>query len=115
MRHDSKHHSKKHWEQWLKLNGTGVGVVTISLVVLAGVIGLYLLDIRLSPSDIRTENNVTVRLQVTDHDATSFLINSLTDNSQSPVYNDSQLKQINRETSGRIPTMFRIQGTLTYR
>lgn len=113
----SSHKQKltRNFRHWVKLNSTGLGVVVVSLVVIGGVIGLYFVNVRLSPSDFRTENGVNVKLQVTDHDNTRFLINSLTDNSQSPRYDDDQLLEIDRETSGRIPTLFRIQGNLTYR
>jgi len=104
--------------EWIRLHSVAAGVTLTTLVVVSGLLGLFILNGRFSPSDLETGNGTTVQLRITDHDnqpQARLLINSLTDNSQTPEFVSSQIMEIPRNNDGTIPSLFRIQGSLIYR
>lgn len=113
-----KHHVNQ-LREWFKLHTAAVGVSTTALIVIAGILGLFVIQSRFGPtSPFQTGNGTTVRLQVTDHDTNAqprLLINSLDDASQTPEYANNYAMEIPRNQNGIIPTLFRIQGNLIYR
>lgn len=104
-------------KKWLKVHSVALGVTATLIVVLGGVLGLYFIDDRFSPSDIRTgTDGATLRLAVSDHDQTPnpvLLPNSLTDGT-APEYTNTHFMSLAKDTNGNLPSLFRIQGTLSY-
>lgn len=103
--------------EWFRIHSVVAGVSATLLFVVAGVVGLFFVNSRFSPTGLETGNNTTVQLKVSDHDANanpSLLPNSLTE-STPPGYTNNVVMEIPRQPGGAIPNLFRIQGELIYR
>lgn len=103
-------------KKWLKVHSVMLGVTGTLIVVLSGVLSLYFIGNRFSPTGLRTgTDGATIKLQVSDHNTNAtpgLLPNSLTDPTPAEYTNNyfMQLTKVN----GDIPTLFRMQGTLAY-
>lgn len=109
--------SRNRVSDWLKVHSVAVGVTITFIIVIGGVIGLYMGNGLLAPtSPLLTQNGTSVQLKVSDHDTNlNFLDNNIDDSTQTPKYDDSQVMQIPRQSDGRIPALFRIEGTVIYK
>ncbi len=105
------------FREWLKIHAVALGVSGTLIVVLAGVLSLYFIDSRFSPTSeiLRGSDGATLQLQISDHNTNtrpSLLPNSLTDPTP-PEYSNNLFMELTKADSN-IPSLFRIQGTLAY-
>jgi hypothetical protein len=104
-------------KKWLKVHSVAFGVTATLIVVLSGVLSLYFIGSRFSPSSpiVTGSDGATIKLQVSDHNTNAspgLLPNSLTDGTAAEYTNNyfMDLAKVN----GDIPNLFRMQGTLAY-